>query len=187
MTDQLLQAIEERLAQRRRASIGTMTDERREKALMSLLARARNGDPDAKERVERLLKLWPQISDWVAEQMALGPPIPEAEQLGAMTAVEWERIGVPLVSATPANTATPFESVRELTRRQMREAGDAPGTLARNNSAEDAEKFRITPEPPKPEWYASGQHKPGLKLADQLKRLFGPQPERGDGSWMRKR
>jgi hypothetical protein len=172
MTDQLLQAIEERLAQRRRASIGTMTDERREKALMSLLARARNGDPDAKERVERLLKLWPQISDWVAEQMALGPPIPEAEQLGAMTAVEWERIGVPLVSATPANTATPFESIREMTRRQTREAGETP-SLA-------------TPDPPKPEWYEGGQ-RPGLQWADQLKKLFGPKSEPGDGGWMRKR
>jgi hypothetical protein len=46
MTDQLLQAIEERLAERRRASLGTMTDERREKALMSLVQRARNNDGD---------------------------------------------------------------------------------------------------------------------------------------------
>jgi hypothetical protein len=173
MTDQLLQAIEERLAERRRASRGTMTDERREKALMSLVQRARNNDGDGKERLEKLLERFPELSEWVAEQMALGPPIPEAEQMGAMSAVEWERIGVPLVSANPVNSAEPFESVRETTRRQMREAGDAPSPPV--------------PEPPKPEWYTNGQHKPGLKLADQLKHLFGPQPERGDGSWLRKR
>jgi hypothetical protein len=192
MTDQLLQAIEERLAQRRRAGLGTMTDERREKALRSLVQRARNNDGDGKERLEKLVKLFPQSAEWVAEQMALGPPIPEAEQMGAMSAVEWERIGVPLVSANPVNSAEPFESVRETTRRQMREAGDAPSPAITELS--DSENFVITPatqtpspEPPKPEWYTNGQHKSGLKLADQLKRLLGPRPERGDGSWMRKR
>ena len=78
------------------------------------------------------------------------------------------------LSANLDNASTkPFESIREMTRRQIREAGDAPSPPM--------------PEPPKPEWYENGQHKTGLKLADQLKRLFGPKPEPGEGGWMRNR
>ena len=164
MTDQLLQAIEERLAERRRASLGTMTDERREKALRSLVMRARNNDGDGKERLEQLLGLFPQLSEWVAEQMAL-PPMEYARSPAGDQK--------PLFANLDNASATPFESIREMTRRQVREAGDVLSPP--------------TPEPPKPEWYANGQFNPGLKLADQLKRLFGPQPERGDGSWMRRR
>jgi hypothetical protein len=42
------------------------------------------------------------------------------------------------------------------------------------------------PEPPNPEWYVHGP-RPGLTVADKLKRLFGPKPEPGDGGWMGKR
>jgi hypothetical protein len=140
-----------------------MADERREKALMSLVSRARNGDPDGKEGLEKLLNLFkpfPQFSEWVAEQMAPAPVNePQAPQPSIATPVD--------------ESLSPHWSIRELTRRQIREAGDAPAL--------------VTPESPNPERYANGQFNPGLKLADQLKRLFGSQPERGDGSWMRKR
>lgn len=177
MTDALLRAIEERLAQRRRASAGTISDEQREKALMSLVSRARNNDGDGKERLEKLLKLFkpfPQLSEWVAEQMALPPMEYARSPAGDQKAL----MGVCInasdkeLSAPPDNYATPFEGVRERTRRQVREAGETT-SLA-------------TPEPPNPEWYESGQ-RPGLQLANQLKKLFSAKPESGDGSWMRNR
>jgi hypothetical protein len=172
MTDQLLQAIEERLAQRRRAGLGTMTAERCEKALVSLVSRARNNDGDGKERLEKLLGLFPQLAEFVAEQMALPPTEYARSPAGDQKSLMRVYIDDSDKQAFPVVSATPFESIREMTRRQVREAGDAPSPM---------------PEPPNPEWYANGQQKQGLKLADQLKRLFGPQSERGDGSWMRKR
>ncbi len=167
MTDQLLQAIEERLAERRLAQFKTLPDKYREKALISLVQRARNNDEDGKERLEKLLKLFkpfPQFSEWVAEQMAskydAGVVYGEAEAPQPIT-------------ANPINESpSPHWSIRELTRRQMREAGHAP-SLA-------------TPDPPNPEWYANGP-RPSLTVADKLKRLFGPKPEPGDGGWMRNR
>jgi hypothetical protein len=156
MTDQLLQAIEERLAQRRRAGLGTMTAERCEKALISLVARARNNEPDAKEGLEKLLnqfKPFPQFSEWVAEQMAL-PPMPVTVQPAGCQKVLFQtqdNSSDKLLSVTPANSATPFESIREMTRRQVRAAGDAP--------------IASLPEPPKPEWYESA--KPGLSVASR--------------------
>jgi hypothetical protein len=176
MTDQLLQAIEERLAERRRASLGTMTDERREKAIRSLVQRARNNDPGAKEGLEKLLNLFkpfPQLSEWVAEQMAL-PPMPVTVQpAGCQKVLFQTRIddSDKELIAPPINSATPFESIREITRRQVRAAADAPVTPP--------------PEPPKPEWYENA--KPGLSVANRLKQLFGPKPEPGDGGWMRNR
>jgi hypothetical protein len=176
MTDRLLQEIEERLAERRRASLGPITDERREKARMSLVSRARNNDEDGKERLQKLLALFPQLSEWVAEQMALPPmeyvrsPAGDQKSLLRVCSDDFDK---PLSANLDNASATPFESIREMTRRQVREAGDVLSPP--------------TPEPPKPEWYESGQFNPGLNLADQLKRLFGPQAERGDGSWMRKR
>jgi hypothetical protein len=167
MTDQLLQAIEERLAERRRASLGTNTDERREKALMSLVQRARNNDGDGKERLDKLLALFPQLSEWVAEQMALSPPMLQAVQ----PAQGLRFSDNPRGEALPERPSAVMETQREMARRQMREDGDAPSPPA--------------PEPPKPEWYESA--KPGLSVANRLKRLFEPKPAPGDGGWMRNR
>jgi hypothetical protein len=167
MTDRLLQEIEARLAERRRASLGPITDERREKALRSLVSRARNGDPDGKERLEKLLALFPQLSEWVAEQMALSPPVPVTVQ----PAQGLRFSDNPRGEALPERPSAVMETQREMARRQMREAGEAPTPL---------------PEPPKPEWYENGG-RPGLTVANRLKRLFGPKPEPGDGGWMRRR
>lgn len=158
MTDQLLQAIEERLAERRLASLGTI--ERREKALISLVQRARNNDGDGKERLEKLLSLFPQLSEWVAEQMALSPQPPQEPGFSDN----------PRGEALPERPSAVMETQREMARRQIREAGDAPSAPM--------------PEP-KPEWYENA--KPGLCVANRLKQLFGPKPEPGDGGWMRKR
>jgi hypothetical protein len=178
MNDPLLRAIEGRLAERRRASRGTMTDEQRKNALISLVARARNNDPDAKEGLEKLLnqfKPFPQFSEWVAEQMALSPPMPVTVQpAGDQKELMQTRIddsNKPL-SANDNAAAAPFESIREMTRRQVRAAADDTPIAS-------------LPEPPKPEWYENA--KPGLSVANRLKTLWGPKPESGDGGWMRKR
>jgi hypothetical protein len=117
MTDQLLQAIEERLAERRRASLGTMTDERREKALRSLVMRARNNDGDGKERLEQLLGLFPQLGEWVAEQMAANKLRVDAQFGEAETPK-------PQQEQAGSNVTAPWEGIREITRRQVREAGE---------------------------------------------------------------
>jgi hypothetical protein len=163
MSDQLLQAIEERLAERRRASLGTMTDERREKALISLVQRARNDDGDGKERLEKLLALFPQLADWVAEQMALSEP--------DIVAPNNSNNSKAALQLLPEPDIVRLESAREMTRRQARAAGDAPVTPP--------------PEPPK-QWYENGG-RPGLTIANRLKTLWGPKRESGDGGWMRNR
>jgi hypothetical protein len=162
MTDQLLQAIEARLAERRKAKFATWTDEHRVGAMTLMVRSARNGDWDAKERVEKLLAAFPQFGEWVAEQMALGQPVPEKTE-------PQQRVATSSLDISPTS---PRESVREMTFRQAQEATDAPATPL--------------PEPPKREWYESG-HKPGLQFANQLKKLFSPKPEPGDGWWMNNR
>ena len=164
MTDRLLQEIEERLAERRRASLGPITDERREKALRSLVARARNNDGDGKERLEKLLNLFPQLADWVAEQMALSPPMPVTVQPAQ---------GLRF-SDNPSNVVADKsqETHREMMFRQARENSDAPATPP--------------PEPPKPEWYETAG-RPGLTIANRLKSFWGSKPPPGDGGWMRHR
>jgi hypothetical protein len=174
MTDQLLQAIEERLAERRRARRGNITDEDRERALISLVQRARNNDGDGKERLERLLDLFPQLAEFVAEQMALPPTEYPRSPAGCQKVLFQTRIddSDKELIPPPINSATQFESMREVTRRQVRAAAD------------DAPVASL-PEPPKPEWYESA--KPGLAVANRLKTLWGPKPESGDGGWMRRR
>jgi hypothetical protein len=150
MSDELLQAIEQRLAERQRAKSASHTHAQRAAAIESLMRRSRR-DANAKARLDKLLKKFLQFAEFMSIPEAVEPK-PE------------------VAAADKVAETNGIETVREMTRRQMREASEADMPI---------------PDPPKPEWHDGG-YRPGLSVANKLKRFFSKEmPE--NGSWMGKR
>ena len=158
MSNGLLRVIEQQLAKRGLAG-AAITPDTRLQALNEFLVQASRSQL-AKGQLEILERLFENSC--------------EKNPQFAEWADQYEIENPPIPERT-APTPNPGESQRAMHHRQQREAGERTEPVL--------PLARPQPAPPEGEWYASGR-RPGLGWANQLKRVLGPRPNRGDGSWM---